>query len=101
MTGPKKAKISNQKFNKWLEGKKYKILGREFKHRVQSGGWPDFVVKNSKGKLEFFEVKSGKHPLDHHQLEILKILRKLGKVRVMRLNSKMEKFIDETPKNLK
>ena len=101
MTGPKKAKISNQKFNKWLESKKYKVLGREFKHRVQSGGWPDFIVRNPKGKLEFFEVKSGKHSLDHHQLEILKILRKLGKVRVMRLDSKMRKFVDDTPSALR
>ena len=100
MHGPKLAKIVNKKFNSWLNKKGLKILGKEFKHRVQSGGWPDFVVRNKKGKLEFYEVKSGKHRLDPHQLEILKIVRQLGKVYVMRLDSSMKKFVDETPREL-
>ena len=98
--GPKKAKIANKKFNIWLKKQKLLILGKEFKYRVQSGGWPDFIVRN-KGELEFYEVKSGKHRLDPHQLEILKIIRKLGKVYVMRLDESMKKFIDETPNELK
>ncbi len=100
MRGPQKAKIANKKFNKWLKKKKLVILGREFKHSVQSGGWPDFVVRNQNGQLEFYEVKSGKHRLDPHQLEILKIIRKLGKVYVIRLDESMKKFIDETPNEL-
>jgi len=100
MNGPQKAKISNAKFNQWLKKRKFEVLGKEFKHRVQSGGWPDFIVKNSKGKIEFFEVKSGKHQLDSHQKEILKILQKIGRVRIMRLDERMKKFIDETYKSL-
>ena len=101
MHGPKLAKISNKKFNTWLTKNHFNVLGREFKHRVQSGGWPDFAVINKKGNLEFFEVKSGKHPLDHHQLEILTILKKLGRVRIMRLDGKLKNFKDETPIELK
>jgi hypothetical protein len=101
MHGPKLAKIANRKFNAWLDGKKLKVLGREFDRSVQSGGWPDFIVRNKKGRLEFYEVKSGKHRLDSHQLEVLKIIRKLGKVHVMRLDGSMKKFVDETPKELK
>lgn len=101
MHGPKLAKIANKKFNAWLKKKKLQVLGREFKHSVQSGGWPDFVVKNQKGQIEFYEVKSGNHPLDHHQLSILKLIRKLGKVHVMRLDKAMRKFADETPSALK
>lgn len=101
MHGPKLAKIANKKFNGWLKKCGYLVLGREFSKSVQSGGWPDFVVRKPKGKIEFIEVKSGKHRLDPHQLEILKILRPLGKVRVMRLDADMKKFRDETPKDLK
>jgi hypothetical protein len=101
MHGPKRAKIANRKFNIWLEKKKLQVLGREFKHSVQSGGWPDFMVRNKAGKLEFYEVKSGKHRLDPHQLETLKTIRKLGRVHVMRLDKSMKKFIDETPAELK
>jgi len=100
MHGPKKAKIANKKFNSWLKKRGYRVLGREFSKSVQSGGWPDFVVRKPKGKIEFIEVKSGKHRLDPHQLEILKIIRKLGRVRVMRLDEGMKKFKDETPKEL-
>ena len=101
MHGPKLAKIANKKFNSWLKKRGYQVLGREFSKSVQSGGWPDFVVRKQKSKIEFIEVKSGKHKLDPHQLEILKILRKLGRVRVMRLDGRMKKFKDETPKELK
>ncbi|MBI4120592.1 MAG: VRR-NUC domain-containing protein [Parcubacteria group bacterium] len=101
MHGAKKAKIANRKFNAWLKKRKLLVLGREFNHSVQSGGWPDFVARNKNGRLEFYEVKSGKHRLDPHQLEILKIIRRLGKVYVMRLNEAMDKFIDETPSELK
>lgn len=101
MHGPKKAKIANKKFNAWLKKKKLLVLGRELKHSIQSGGWPDFIVRNKKGRLEFYEVKSGKHRLDPHQLEILKIIRKLGKVHVMRLDESMKRFVDETPNELK
>ena len=100
MHGPKLAKISNKKFNTWIKKRGYKVLGREFEHSVQSGGWPDFIIRNKNGKLEFYEVKSGKHRLDHHQLEILKIIRKLGKVHVMRLNQSMTRFVEETPDEL-
>ena len=101
MHGPKLAKIANRKFNAWLNKKGLQVLGREFKRSVQSGGWPDYIVRNKKGKLEFYEVKSGEHRLDPHQLEILKVIRKLGKVHVMRLNKSMKKFVDETPSELK
>ena len=101
MHGPKLAKISNQKFNTLLTKHSFAVLGKEFKHRAQSGGWPDFITRNKKGDLEFFEVKSGKHPLDHHQFEILTILKKLGRVKIMRLDNKLKNFKDETPLELK
>lgn len=101
VNGPMKGKNTAAQFKKWLIKEKYEILGQEFKYSVYSGGWPDFIVKNSKGKIEFFEVKSGNHRLDHHQKEILKILCKIGKVRVMRLDKKMQNFNDTTKKDLK
>src|SRR3989344_5718050 len=100
MHGPQRAKIANKKFNAWLKKRKLFVLGGEFKHSVQSGGWPDYVVRN-KGRLEFYEVKSGKHRLDPHQLEILRIIRRLGRVYVMRLDRAMKKFIDEPPEELR
>lgn len=101
MHGPQKAKISNRLFNKWLIKQKYNVIGREFAHSIQSGGWPDFIVRKKSGKVEFFEVKSGNHRVDPHQLLVLKILRKIGRVHIMRLDKKMKKFNDETPKELK
>ena len=101
MHGPKLAKIANRKFNSWLKKKRVRVLGREFERSVQSGGWPDFIVQNKTGQLEFYEVKSGNHRIDPHQLEILKIVKKLGKVHIMRLDKSMKKFVDETPKELK
>lgn len=101
MHGPKLAKIANKKFNDWLEKHDYRVLGKEFGKSILSGGWPDFIVKDRKGRIRFFEVKSGKHRLDPHQLEILKIIRRLGKVCVMRLDASMKNFKGETPKELK
>lgn len=101
VNGPMKGKNTAAQFKKWLIKEKYKILGQEFKGSIYSGGWPDFIVRNSKDEIEFFEVKSGKHRLDHHQGEILKILSKIGKVRVMRLDEKTKKFNDTTKKDLK
>lgn len=100
MKGPEKGKITNRKFNQWLIEGNYEVLGREFPTRIQSGGWPDFITRNKTGEIEFFEIKSGKHRLDPHQREILKILRKLGKVHVMRLSDDMKTFTEETPKEL-
>ena len=92
--------IADKKFCKWLETHKYKTLGKEFKTSSHTGGWPDFLVKKN-SKLYFFEVKSGNHKVDDHQKEILGILKKLGKVHIMRLDKSMKRFSDETPLELK
>lgn len=99
MNGAKKGRIAHKKFLLWLKKRNYRILGRELKTSVVSGGWPDFIVEKNK-KIEFFEIKSGKHPVDHHQVEVLKLLRKVGKVRIMRLDEKMKRFSDETAESL-
>lgn len=95
MHGSQKGKDTNKKFNEWLKKRGYEVIGKEFPDGVLSGGWPDFIVRNPKGKIEFFEVKSGKHRLDPHQKEVLKILKRIGKVHVMRLNDETDEFVPE------
>ncbi len=97
MNGPRLGKLADKAFVKKLKkGGGYEIIGREFERSIHSGGWPDFITRNPKGKLEFIEVKSGNSPLDHHQHHVLQILRKLGRVRVMRWNKKRSHFEDVT-----
>ena len=100
LSSGKRGAIADKKFRKLLETKKYKILGQEFKTSSHTGGWPDFLVKKG-GKFYFFEVKSGHHRLDPHQKEVLAVLKKIGKVRVMRLDENMKVFHDDTPNELK
>ncbi len=95
--GSKKGKYAIRKFNKWLKERGYTVLGKECEERKHSGGWPDFIVrKGEKGKIKFFELKSGRHQVDKHQIEVLKILKEMRKVYIYRFNGK--NFKDETEK---
>ena len=72
----------------------------EKKTSLYTGGWPDFLGEKN-GRYYFFEIKSGNHKVDKHQIQILSILKKIGKVRVMRLDASMNYFNEDTPSILK
>ena len=101
LSSSQRGSIAERNFSVWLEKSGYRILGRESKKSVRTGGWPDFLTAKN-GKFYMFEVKGIKHRLDDHQKEVLTILKKIGKVQVMRVQDEaMKKFSDVTRDTLK
>jgi len=85
-----------RKFAEYLKAQGLTILGREHEESIQSGGWPDFVVKRGE-VYEMYELKGGQHPLDSHQKEILQMLLEIGGQKVKIYLARYRSPDDDTP----
>ncbi len=80
MKTSKQGKVCEDRFIKEnIIPRNHKILGIDKRKPDTRGGWPD-IISVKGGEVHVYEVKSGNHKIDDHQMEVLKALQSLGAI---------------------